>query len=271
MFPLRLIGINMADEAADTFTGGVKNFLGALGFISPLLGGEELIRWYLGGHTLPWWFSVGLIVAGLPIYTSPAAWKSLRRIFAGAQSEPNTSLQYLSGRDSELGSAIISMARQSAWGRWYAAQQLVNSGTRVGLQLLYQIAAGKVMDAITNGELEVRGRRPDPKRLDYEPIDRTHWRSCSLVCVSDPITIWKMKLIPIGGVELDREETIVRADNPTAVQRTSLLDYDSLIIDAYQFEKLWPKRKKDADKERRKFLLRAWWRGLDRDERRRLC
>lgn len=34
----------MADEASDTFAGGIKNYLGALGFIVPLLGGEELIR-----------------------------------------------------------------------------------------------------------------------------------------------------------------------------------------------------------------------------------
>jgi hypothetical protein len=37
------------------------------------------------------------------------------------------------------------------------------------------------MDEILDGNLEVRVRRPDPKRLGYEPIDRTHWRSSSFV------------------------------------------------------------------------------------------
>jgi hypothetical protein len=163
------------------------------------------------------------------------------------------------------------MALHSAWGRWYAAQYLVNSGGHIGLQHLYQMAADTVMEAITNGSLDVRGRRPDPDRLEYEPIDRTPWRSSWLLFISDPKTLWKMKLIPKGGVELNRDGAIVRIDNPTAAQRTSLLDYDSLIVDAHQFEKLWPKREKDADKKRQTLLWRAWWRGLEKDEIQRLC
>jgi hypothetical protein len=90
------------------------------------------------------------------------------------------------------------------------------------------------------------------------------------MCVKDPVSLWKIKLVPKGGVEVDRDGTIVRADNPTAARRTSLLDYDSLTVDAYQFENLWPTKDKLADKKRRKLLCKARWRRLDRDEIRRL-
>jgi hypothetical protein len=178
-------------------------------------------------------------------------------------------LTYLSARDSQLESAIISMAHNSAWGRWFSAQHLANSGVPVGLQYLYQIAAGEVMKEITNGNLEVRGRRPDPKRLEYETIDRTHWRSSCFLCVADPISLWKIRLCPKGIFEIEPDGT-VRAKDITAAQRTSLLDYDSFIIDAYQFEKLWPKTDALADKKRRQFLRLARRRDLNVDEIRRL-
>jgi hypothetical protein len=38
------------------------------------------------------------------------------------------SMSYLSAHDYELGPAIIEMAYRSAWGRWFAAQQLVTMG-----------------------------------------------------------------------------------------------------------------------------------------------
>jgi hypothetical protein len=175
-------------------------------------------------------------------------------------------LEYLNGRDCELGPAIISMARQSAWGRLYAAQQLVNGGVRITEEHLYQMAASRVMERITDGEIEVRGRRPDPEQLGFEPIDRTHWRSSWLACVRDPVALWRIIIIPRGGVELDPEATIVRADSPVAVKRTSLLNYDSLIVDAYQFEQVFPATDKIADRERHTLLRIARRRKLDKDE-----
>ena len=126
------------------------------------------------------------------------------------------------------------------------------------------------MDKILDGELEVRGRRPDPSRLEYEPIDRSHWRSSWLTFVEDQIALWKMKIIPRGGVEMDREGNVVRVGDVTAAHRTALLDYDSLTVDAYQFEKLWPHAKRNADEQRRRFLREARRRGLDRGEIQRL-
>src|SRR4029077_10978757 len=112
-----------------------------------------------------------------------------------------------------LGAAVISMALYSAWGRWYAAQNLVNAGVPIRHEHLYQVAASQVMEDITNGNLVVRGRRPDPRQLGYELIDRTHWRSSTLMCVRDPRTIWKIKLVPKGTVEVDQDGGIIRTDN----------------------------------------------------------
>jgi hypothetical protein len=134
---------------------------------------------------------------------------------------------------------------------------------------LYQIAASVVMEKILDGDLVVRGRRRNPNRLDYEVIPPTDWHSSWLHFLRDPIALWKMHVVPRGGVEINPDGTMRASDN-TAAHRTSLLDYDSLIVDAYQFETLWPKTDALADKKRRKFLRQAWWRGLNKDERRRL-
>jgi hypothetical protein len=55
----------MGDEASDTFGGGLRNYLGALAFISALIG-AEIIR-----EHGPLWVGVILIVIALPIYLSP--------------------------------------------------------------------------------------------------------------------------------------------------------------------------------------------------------
>jgi hypothetical protein len=184
--------------------------------------------------------------------------------------ELRLSLQYLYDRDSQLGPAIISMARQSSYGRCFAAQHLVHNGAPIGQQHLYQVAASQVMQQITDGDLEVRGRRSDPDQLGLEPVDRTHWRSSWLWCVQDRVAQWKIILGPKGGVELDQDGKIVRTDDATATRRTSLLNYDLLLVDAYQFEKLWPQKEKIADRRRRKLLRDATRRGFDADEIRRL-
>ncbi len=98
-----------------------------------------------------------------------------------------------------------------------------------------------------------------------EKIGGQGWRSSWLLCVPDPIALWKIKLIPKGVVRIEPDGTI-QAEDVTAAQRTALLDYDSLIVDAYQFENLWPKRQEIADNKRREWLQEAAQRGLDQDE-----
>jgi hypothetical protein len=120
------VGINMADDASESFGGGLRNYLGALGFILPLVGFEELIRHFVDTRlpSLPWWVSAILIVSGLPVYQSPAIWKRLRGAKLSSEAAP---LQYLRHEDAELGPAVRDMAWFSAWGKWYAAQCLANS------------------------------------------------------------------------------------------------------------------------------------------------
>ncbi len=78
MFLLRLVGMDMADEASNAFGGGTKAFLHVLGFALPLVGIEQIVPWYVGVIALPYWFSFVLIVAGAPIFWLPAIWKTAR-------------------------------------------------------------------------------------------------------------------------------------------------------------------------------------------------
>ena len=160
------------------------------------------------------------------------------------------------------------MARQSAWGRWYAAQLLVSGGIPVDLMHLYQVAAGCVMEKILDGKLEVRGRQPG--QLKFETISRTDWRSSALLFRKDPIALWKMHVVPTGGVEIDSDGMIEATDAASHLRNTTLANYDSLIVDAFQFENLWPTTNALSDKKRRKFLREATRRGLDRGEIQRL-
>ncbi len=178
-------------------------------------------------------------------------------------------LSYLYSRDVDLGSAIASMARKSAWGRWYAAQHLVNNGCAVAEQYILQIASSIVWRNILDGDLKVRCRRPC--RLDYEEIPRTHWRSSAFCFVGDDKTLWKMVIHPTGGAEIAASGEVVRASDPAAAARTSqLAEYDSFLVDAYQFEKLWPATDVVEDKARNKLLKDARSRHLDKDEIKRL-
>jgi hypothetical protein len=254
----------MADEASDTVSGAVKNYLGALGFILPLVGVEEVLRWALTGSG---WPTVGtiLIVSGLPLYLSPSIWRWIRRPRTASKQQK---LEYLRSRDSELGSAIQDMARGSAWGRWYAAQLLVNSGKPAQHEHMIQIASSIVTDKIVDGELEVRGRLPG--EMDYNPIPRTYWRSSALTFIADPVCLWRLVIIPRGGAEIEPDGNVI-ARNPQAAARTArITNYDSLLVDGYQFEALWPKKEPATDKARRRFIWRARWRRLDKDEIRRL-
>jgi len=236
----------MADEASDTIGGGLRNWLGALGFIVPLIG-AEIIR-----EGDPKWIGAILIVAGLPIYWSPAIWKWLRR-GKPATTDP-APLGYLHGEDSELGSAIMYMVWCSAWGKWFAAQHLAASHS-ANEGYVMQIATHVVLNALTDGQLEVRGRRP--AQLNYEPIPQPHWRSTALHMIKDDRMFWKMILIPRGGADIQPDGVVIGRDQ-RAVQRTDqLATYDSLIVSARQFEKLWPQKDRKTDAARKRFLKTA--------------
>ena len=185
------------------------------------------------------------------------------------RSDRQPSLTYLTYRDSELGAAIITAARHSAYGRWSAAQSLVNSGQPIQQRHLLHRMASEVMDKILDGDIQVRGRKPG--QLDYEAIPRTYWRSTAFYVVEDPLSLWRVVLCPRGGVEIAPDGTIARAENAPAAARTSqLAEYDSLIVDAHEFEKVFPAEEPLPDKKRREFLRQARKRKLDFGEIQRL-
>jgi hypothetical protein len=223
----------MADEAPETIGGGFRGFLGALAFVSLLIGAEVL------REQGPFWIGLSLIIAALPIYISPGIWNLIRKKNAAPKANK---LEYLHHKDTDLGSAIITMALRSAWGRWYAAQHLINSRNAIDDIELLRTAGTVVMDNISDGDLEVRGRQPG--RMEYETIARTDWQSSALEFVNNPISLWKMIIIPKGGVEITPSGTIERPRNAAAAARNSqLAGYASLLIDAYQFETLFPKKR----------------------------
>jgi membrane protein implicated in regulation of membrane protease activity len=230
----------------------------SLPFIGLLLGGEDL-----RSHNYDWavgWFACALLSILVAVYWDRLLPQRLR-------TPPG--LRYLRTKDSELGSAMRDMVVRSAWGRWFAAQVLVNSGVPATEQNVLQIASHNVLEKLVDGDLVVRGRLPG--NMEYQVIPREHWRSSALHFVQDPRMLWRMIIIPRGGAEISPDGTVTARD-ATAQQRTAaLLAYDSLIVDAYEFENLWPRRERLADKKRRKLLLKARWRGLDTQEIKRLC
>ena len=152
---LRLIGLRMADEASETAGGGIRNWLGALGFISALIGAEMLRE----DH--PVWIGATLIVAALPIYLSPVIWRRLRR----SKTPAAASLEYLRNKDSELGSSIRDMVWRSAWAKWFAAQSLAINNHSNEEQIML-VATSLIREALMDGRLEARGRKPGQLEAD---------------------------------------------------------------------------------------------------------
>ena len=176
--------------------------------------------------------------------------------------EPDdTKLNYLGARDYGLGPAIIQMARKSAWGKWYAARDLITTGVPIDVLRLLSIVTSDVMGKILDGDLVVRGRNIG--QTAYEVIPRTDWRNAALHFSHDPMTIWKMRIVPTGVVITERDGTVHTETNPETIAHLSR--YDSLLVDSGQFERLWPQTDVIADKQRRKFLKEARRRKLDAD------
>jgi hypothetical protein len=146
---------------------------------------------------------------------------------------------YLSDLDSELGSAIRQMVWRSAWAKWYAAQCLVSDRHEpIDEDSHMQTGASLVTSAAMDGELAVRGRQPGA--IEYEPISRDAWRLVAIHMVRHPASLWKAIIITRTGVDSDRVRRI--------------LDYDSLIVDSNDFQRLWPRRNAETDKARRMLL-----------------
>src|SRR5260370_35715560 len=102
--------------------------------------------------------------------------------------------------------------------------------------------------------------------MELAPIHPTPWRSTGLHMIPDSLSLWKMILIPRGGAEITPDGKVIGRDQD-AVQRTDrLATYDSLIVNARQFEKLWPRKDKDTDAARKVLLKKAKKAGADLTE-----
>lgn len=171
-------------------------------------------------------------------------------------------LAYLRDEDTELGSAVRDMVWCSAWGKWFTAQHMAtNNHHSASEEYVMQIATGLVHNALRDGRLEAQGRKPD--QLGYEPIYRMHWRSTGLHMIKDNRTIWKMILFPTGGAEIQPDGNVIGHDQEAVRRTDQLAAYDSLIVSARQFEKLWPRKDRKTDAARKRLLKRARKAGAD--------
>ena len=82
--------------------------------------------------------------------------------------------------DATLTDAVVAMALNSAWGRWYFAQKVALSAEEnrtpsltAYLRTTVQTAASLVTQAAMDGEIEIRGRSPN--NIAYEPTPREAW------------------------------------------------------------------------------------------------
>jgi hypothetical protein len=228
-------------------------FWASLPFIGLLLSAErisdgkylEAAAWFCG--------AIASIVAG--VYLD-------RLIPRRFQAKPKN-LEYLSSEDSELGTAIRNMVWRSAWAKWYASQYLATDDHRPASEAhMMHVGASLVLDALMDGQLEARGRNPG--QMEYEAIPQTHWRSSALHMVEDKNTFWRMVLFPRGGAEINPDGVVVAARDAAAKQRTDeLAAYDSLIVNSRQFERMWPRRDKEADAATKHLLKKAKKAGAD--------
>jgi hypothetical protein len=167
-----------------------------------------------------WWFVVRQQWPTRPTaeYEKVAPWMLPPSESFASPPENAPPKNYLSHRDEEVKMAIYSMSLRSVQGQ-YTSSQYPNDA-RQAMSMLAFI----VTEAAMEGHLVIRGR-PGSGR-DYEEIPRTDWRLVYLDVEPNMATIWHVVVKPRHGVA------------PERVQK--LLDYDSLVIDSAEFQKLWP-------------------------------
>lgn len=194
---------------------------------------------------------------GLLPLARPSYWKSINPV-----PQKPRALEYLGNKDVEFDSAVKAMAHKSAWGRWYAAQHLVMSKVPITERYLLDIAASVVRPKIVDGEIIVRGRLPN--QLAYENIERTFWRSSTFWFLPHPMALWRLEIVPVGGVIIEADGKMKASHKPSEKRNAIIRKYDSLLVDAHEFESVWPKIDDATDKARKVFLKQAKQLGLDK-------
>jgi hypothetical protein len=186
---------------------------------------------------LPYAWGVGLIAA--IFFLSFDFWRIIKAALVklNSRSESARAVKpYLHDEDTELGGAIRDMARYSAWAKWFASQFLANNNhAPVSQPNLMNIASGIVLDALMDGKILARGRpqwisralwrRQPSDPIEYEDISREAWRLAAIRMEPHPNTLWRAVLFPRSNVDPERIK--------------KLLDYDSVIVNSREFEKLW--------------------------------
>ena len=209
--------------------------------ITPMTVQQPVIQW-----------SIIILLAALTLFAEhwvPAFVPSIRKRFS------KSSNSYLSHRDSEMTHAIEGMAFRSAWGKWYPSQFLAKDKNYLvqdkhNQDQLMMIATSVVTDAAVNGKLEIKGRPRNSRK--YETIPKEDWRLIFLHPEPDIRTIWKVSIRPRADVSTERV--------------AELLEYDSLIVDSENFEKLWPRSEAAIDAARLKNLQAAKKNGAPQSE-----
>jgi len=126
----------------------------SLPFIGLLLAGDRYFADHGSALQVAGCLAVGLLSILVAVY-----WERLLPRRWRPKAQP--ALSYLSNEDSELGGAIRDMAWRSAWGKWFTSQSLANNPLNPPNESLTMNAATHiVLDALTDGSLEVRGRKP---------------------------------------------------------------------------------------------------------------
>ena len=197
-------------------------------------------------HEMPTLLSYPLTLMGFALIAW-VAWTHLSTKWATAnRGDAEAGLQYLHDRDTQLDLAIYLMIQRSAWARWIAAQFLAGNGKPIDDKALLLNATSCVVHEAVEGALEIRGTLPT--ETESETIPRENWRLAYLDVVPNPRGIWAFPVKPRSDVDPDR------------IRR--LLSYDSLIVDARQFEKIWPRRDKTTDAATLELLRKARKAGI---------
>jgi hypothetical protein len=148
----------------------------------------------------------------------------------------------------------------SAWAKWFASQFLANNNHEpVSQTTLMNVASGIVLDALMDGKILARGRpkwiprtpwrRQPSDAIEYEDISKEAWRLVGIKMEPHPNSLWRAVLFPRWKVD------------PKRIKK--LLDYDSVIVNSREFEKLWPRVDKFTDNARKKLLKKARKAGAD--------
>jgi hypothetical protein len=221
--------------------------LATSGTVTSIIGDAADFLW--GMHPVLRWtilVSFGLLLwAGILAITRWIQQRSWVTAERAGESAPS----HFADPDTELGTAVLLIAWQSAWGKWYSSQLLARQGKvdEFGQPFVVQAARSRVLEALMEGKLRAYGRSPDGK--DYEPIPNTDWRLGSLHVERNNASLWRVVVVP----RTDADSTRI----------SRLLNYDSIIVESRAVEKLWPAEDPVADAERRLYLEQAAQAGGD--------